>query len=315
MDRLRVEPAVAEALQTGRPVVALESALITHGFSPPANLAIARRMETAVREEGAFPATVAVLDGEPCLGLSDDEILRLASPQERLRSYDQHGTDNSRRPRKISLRDLPGALAQGASGGTTVAATMHLAHLADILVFATGGIGGVHRGHPEDVSADLTALGSIPITVVCSGAKAILDLPRTREALETRGVPVVGYGTDVFPAFYSRRSGLKTDAVAHSAEQVALMARARTALGLSAALLVCVPVPEEDQLPAEEMEMVITRALEEAETARVAGKELTPFLLARVVELTKGRARRANEALLVNNARVAARIAQAMTRG
>jgi len=300
MDPLRVEPAVAEALQTGRPVVALESALVTHGFHSPSNLEIGRRMQAAVHDEGAVPATVAVLDGEPHLGLTDEQVHRLASPQER--------------PRKISLRDLPGAVAQGASGGTTVAATMHLARLAGIRVFATGGIGGVHRGHPEDVSADLTALQSIPITVVCSGAKAILDLPRTREALETRGVPVAGYGTDAFPAFYSRRSGLKTDTVVRTAEEAALMAQTRTALELSAALLVCVPVPKEHQLPAEEMEATISQALTEAESAGVQGKNLTPFLLARVVELTGGRAQRANEALLVNNARVAARIARAVTR-
>lgn len=300
MDPLRVQPAVAEALQTGRPLVALESALITHGFRSPANLEIARRMEAAVRSEGAVPATVAVLDGEPRIGLTDEQVRRLASRQEQ--------------PRKISLRDLPGAVAQGVSGGTTVAATMHLAHLAGIRVFATGGIGGVHRGHPEDISADLTALQSIPITVVCSGAKAILDLPRTREALETRGVPVVGYGTDAFPAFYTRRSGLKADIVVHTAEEVAVIARARTTLGLSTALLVCVPVPKEKQLSAEEMEATISRALAEVEVAGVQGKKLTPFLLARVVDLTGGRAQRANEALLVNNARVAAHIAQAEDR-
>jgi pseudouridine-5'-phosphate glycosidase len=300
MAPLRVEPAVNKALHAGQPVVALESALITHGFLPSSNLEIARQMEAAVRDEGALPATVAVLDGEPRIGLTDEQIHRLASPQEP--------------PRKISLRDLPGALAQGASGGTTVAATMHLAHLAGIGVFATGGIGGVHRGHPEDVSADLKALESIPITVVCSGAKAILDLPRTREALETRGVPVVGYGTDAFPAFYSRRSGLKVDTVVHKAEEAALIAQGRTALGLSAALLFCVPVPKEHQLPAQEMEATIVRALAEAEAADVRGKRLTPFLLARVVDLTEGRAQRANEALLINNARVAARIAQAAAR-
>jgi pseudouridine-5'-phosphate glycosidase len=257
-------------------------------------------MEAAVQEEEVLPATVAVLDGEPRIGLTDEQVRRLASSQER--------------PRKISLRDLPGALAQGASGGTTVAATMHLAHLAGIEIFATGGIGGVHRDHPEDVSADLEALASIPITVVCSGAKAILDLPRTREALETRGVPVAGYGTDAFPAFYSRRSGLKADTVVHTAQEAALIAQARTVLGLSAALLVCVPVPEEDQLPTQEMEATVSRALTEAEAAGVRGKKLTPFLLARVVELTAGRAQRANAALLVNNARVAARIARATSR-
>lgn len=309
MDPLRVEPRVAEALRAGRPVVALESALISHGFDHPANLTIARRMQTAVRDEGAVPATIAILDGRPHIGLSDEQLLRLASASAQNRSQEWSPVH------KISLRDLPGALARGASGGTTVAATMHLAHLAGIQVFATGGIGGVHRGHPEDVSADLTALGTIPVTVVCSGAKAILDLPRTREALETWGVPVVGYGTEAFPAFYSRRSHLRADTVAHTPEEAARMVRVRSALGLSAALLVCVPVPQEDELPLKEAEDAINEALEEAEVADIRGKELTPFLLARIVELTQGRARRANEALLINNAHVAARIAHAATSG
>ncbi len=282
---------------TIRPTVALESALITHGFAPPANLDIARRMEAAVREEGALPATIAVLEGEPRVGLSEEELARLAS---------------DRSARKVSLRDLPLVLAHKASGGTTVAATMHLAHRAGIPVFATGGIGGVHRGHPEDVSADLPALASIPIVVVCAGAKAILDLPRTLEYLETHGVPVIGYGADEFPAFYSRCSGLGVDAWVETEEEVARMAQARAELGLSSALLVCVPVPEADELPAGEAETAIAQAVEEAESAGVSGKELTPFLLSRMVELTGGRARRANESLLINNARVAARIARAL---
>ncbi|MBE9508558.1 MAG: pseudouridine-5'-phosphate glycosidase, partial [Chloroflexi bacterium] len=203
-------------------------------------------------------------------------------------------------------------VAQGASGGTTVAATMHLAHRAGIRVFATGGIGGVHRDHPEDVSADLTALASTPVVVVCAGAKAILDLPRTLEHLETHGVPVIGYGTDEFPAFYSRHSGLRADARVETPEEVAQMAQARAELGLSAALLVCVPVPEAHELPAEEAEAAIAQAVEEAEATSTSGKSLTPFLLARMVELTGGRARRANEALLINNARVAARVARAL---
>jgi len=288
---------VTVALTAGRPVVALESALITHGFAPPANLDIVRRMQAAVREEGALPATIAVLEGEPRVGLSDEELARLASDQA---------------ARKVSLRDLPLVLAQGASGGTTVAATMHLAHRAGIRVFATGGIGGVHRGHPEDVSADLPALASIPIVVVCAGAKAILDLPRTLEYLETHGVPVIGYGTGEFPAFYSRRSGLRVDARVETPEEVARIAQARAELDLPAALLVCVPVPEADALPAGEAETAIAQAVEEAEEAGVSGRALTPFLLARLVELTGGWARRANEALLVNNARVAARIARAL---
>jgi pseudouridine-5'-phosphate glycosidase len=296
-DQLRIASEVGYALVGGMPVVALESALVTHGFSPPANLDIAQRMEAAVRGEGALPAIVAVLEGEPRVGLSGEDLSRLAS---------------DRTARKVSLRDLPLVLAQTASGGTTVAATMHLAHRAGVQVFATGGIGGVHRGHPEDVSADLPALASIPIVVVCAGAKAILDLPRTLEFLETHGVPVIGYGTDEFPAFYSRWSGLSVDAWVETPEEVARMARARTELSLPAALLVCVPVPAADELPAAEAEAAIEQAVGEAEAAGVSGKALTPFLLARLVELTGGRARRANESLLLNNARVAARIARAL---
>ncbi len=300
---LRVAPEIAQALAADAPVVALESALITHGFAPPANLEIARRMETAVREEGALPATIAVLEGKARVGLSGEELARLAQ-------LDALASDET--ARKISLRDLPPALAQGASGGTTVAATMHLAHRAGIGVFATGGIGGVHRDHPEDVSADLLALAFIPIVVVCAGAKAILDLPRTLQYLETHGVPVIGYGTEEFPAFYSRRSGLNVDARVETPEEVAQIAQARAELGLMAALLVCVPVPAGDKLPAMEAEAAIAQAVEEAEAAGISGKNLTPFLLKRMVELTSGRAQRANEALLVNNARVAARIAQAL---
>ena len=303
---MHVKSAIAEALERRQPVVALESALITHGLSYPANLEIARHMESVVRKEGALPATIAVLDGAPQIGLSDDEMSHLA------RSADHDRAPNAP-PRKISLRDLPAALAQGLSGGTTVAATMHLSQRAGIDVFATGGIGGVHRGHPEDVSADLTALGSIPITVVCSGAKAILDLPRTLERLETEGVPVVGYRTEAFPAFYSRRSGLRAGVAAASPEDVARLARARKELGLPAALLICVPVPESAALPRDEAEEAISLATEEAEKAGIRGKDLTPFLLARIVALTDGRAQRANQALLINNARVASRIARALT--
>ena len=282
---------------TTQPTVALESALITHGFDLPANLEIARQMEAAVREEEAAPVTIAVLDGKPRIGLSDAELIRLAT---------------DRTARKISLRDLPLVQAKSLSGGTTVAATMHLAHRAGIDVMATGGIGGVHRGHSEDVSADLTALASTPIIVVCAGAKAILDLPRTLECLETYGVPVIGYGVreGEFPAFYSRLSGLKVDAQVETPGEIARMAQVRAELGLRTALLVCVPVPEAEELPAVEAEAVIAQAIEEAEATGISGKRLTPFLLARIVDLTGGRARRANESLLLNNARVAARIAQ-----
>lgn len=296
-ERLYITAEIALALQAGAPVVALESALVTHGFASPANLDIARRMEAAVRQAGVLPATIAVLEGEARVGLSDEELVRLAS---------------DRSARKVSLRDLPLVLAQGVSGGTTVAATIHLAHRAGIRVFATGGIGGVHRGRPQDVSADLPALASNSIVVVCAGAKAILDLPRTLEYLETHGVPVIGYSTDQFPAFYSRSSGLKLDARVETPEEVAQMAQARAALGLPAALLVCVPVPEADELPAGEAEAAIAQAVEEADINGISGKALTPFLLARLVELTGGRARRANEALLLSNARIAARIARVL---
>lgn len=292
-------PEIDQALASGAPVVALESALITHGFAPPANLEIAQRMEAAIRAEDVCPATIAVIEGRVCIGLSGDELAYLAS---------------HRSACKVSLRDLPLVTAQGASGGATVATTSHLAHRVGIDVFATGGIGGVHRGHPEDVSADLVALSNLPIVVVCAGAKAILDLPRTLEVLETHGVPVIGYGTEAFPAFYSRQSGLKADVGVEGPAEVARMASARSDLGLSAALLVCVPVPKVDELPSARVEAAIEQAVEEAETAGVSGKALTPFLLARLVELTNGQAQRANEALLLNNARVAAHIAQAMTR-
>lgn len=306
MSSLHLNSAVAKALREGQPVVALESALITHGLPYPANLETAQRIEAVVRQEGAVPASIAILEGEPHVGLSDDELrglARLTDPQ----------AASTKPPRKVSLRDLPIALAEETTGGTTVAATMHLARRAGIEVFATGGIGGVHRGRPEDVSADLTALGSIPVTVVCSGAKAILDLPRTREGLETRGVPVVGYGTDAFPAFYSPGSDLKVDVTLDTPEAVAHLVRARHKMGLSTALLICVPVPDHAALTTGAAEAAIAQAEKEADAARVTGKDLTPFLLGRIARLTDGKAQHANQALLVNNARVAARIARALT--
>ncbi len=294
---VEIGPDVAQALSQGAPVVALESALITHGLPRPANLEVARRLEETARAEGAVPATVAVLEGRACVGLTPAQLERLA------------GEPN---PAKVSLRDLPAVAALRLTGGTTVAATMHLAHRAGVRVFATGGIGGVHRGHPDDISADLPALASIPMVVVCAGAKAILDLPRTLEWLETLGVPVVGYATDTFPAFTSRSSGLPVSARADTPEEVAAMARARDRLGLQAALLVCVPVPEKAEWPWAEAQAEIEAAVAEAEARGIRGKELTPFLLARLAERTGGRSLDANEALLVNNARVAARIAQAL---
>jgi len=292
-------PQVKAALAEGRPVVALESTLITHGLAYPTNLEVARAMEAAVREEGAVAATIAILRGQITVGLADDELEYL-------------GTRPRQAVRKCSRRDLPIAVGRGEDAATTVAGTMVVAHKAGIQVFATGGIGGVHRGHPFDVSADLIELGHTPATVVCSGAKAILDLPLTLEVLETQGVPVVGYGTDTLPAFYSRSSGLPVDVRVEGPEGVAAIVRARQALGLPQATLVTVPVPAEEALPREEAEAAIEEAVRQADAAGISGKALTPFVLARVVELTAGRSQRANVALLVNNVRVAARIARAL---
>jgi len=275
-------------------VVALESTLITHGLPHPKNLEVARALEATVREASAVPATIAILGGQITVGLTDEQLGYLA------------GADNVR---KCSRRDLPIAVGRGEDGATTVAGTMMAAHMAGIRVFATGGIGGVHRGHPFDVSADLLELGRTPVTVVCAGAKAILDLPLTLEVLETQGVPVIGYGTDEFPAFYSRSSGLPTDVRCDTPEEVAAIVGARDALDLPGGILVAVPIPFEDELPASEAEEAIVRALAEAETQGITGKAVTPYLLARVSELTGEASLRANVALLLNNARVASAIA------
>lgn len=295
--QVELSPEVREALRGGHPVVALESTVIAHGLPRPQNLEAARRLEAIIREEGATPATIAVLSGKLRAGLSDAELVCLATAP---------GL------RKTSRRDLPVLLATGGNGATTVAATMWIAARAGISVFATGGIGGVHRGQPFDVSADLMELAQTPVAVVCAGAKAILDLPLTLEWLETHGVPVIGYGTDEFPAFYSRRSGLPVDMRADTPQEVAAVMRAQRALGLSGGILVCVPVPAEAELPSEVMEGAIAQALAAAEKAGIRGKALTPFLLDRVRELTWGESLRANLALLENNARVAAHIARAM---
>jgi pseudouridine-5'-phosphate glycosidase len=288
---------IQQAKQFGSPIVALESTVITHGLPKPDNLTLARDMEEIVRENGATPATIAVLDGKIHIGLSDEELEVLALTE---------GT------RKISLRDFGIALAGGLSGGTTVASTLFVSDLAGIKVFATGGIGGVHRGNPFDVSADLTQLGKSPVLVVCSGAKAILDLPATREVLETRGVPVVGYQTDEFPAFYTRRSGLSVDVQANIPEEVAQIALETWEAGVNAAVLVVVPPPEETSMSQNEMESAVQKALADAEAQNIHGSAITPFLLKRVSELTKGDSLKANLALLRNNARVAAEVASAI---
>lgn len=290
---------VAAALASGSAVVALESTLITHGFPYPANVETALAMETIIREEGAIPATIAVISGQIVVGISKQQIEMLAG-------LGQQGV------RKCSRRDLPIVIGLRQHGATTVAGTMIVAHMAGIEVFATGGIGGVHRGHPQDVSADLIELGRTPITVICAGAKSILDLPLTLEVLETQGVPVIGYGTDTLPAFYSRSSGLPVDQRVDTPQQVAAIVRARHALGLAHGTLVATPVPEADALPADEAEAAIAEATRQAEDAGIHGKEITPFVLGKVLELTEGRSQQANIAALVNNARTGAQIARAV---
>ena len=290
-------PEVQLARRAGRPLVALESTLITHGLPYPVNVETARALEEEVRAAGATPATLAILQGRIHIGLTEDELQSLAQ---------------ARDVRKCSRRDLPIAVARKLTGATTVAGTMLLAHRAGLRVFATGGIGGVHRGHPFDVSADLEELAQTPITVVCAGAKAILDIPLTLEVLETKGVPVVGFGTDDFPAFYSRTSGHRVVVRCDTAREVADLIAARERLGLSAGLLVTVPVSADCELPAPEAETAIAQALDEAAQRGIKGKDVTPFLLARVSELTGDRSRMANVALLRQNARVAAQIAVAL---
>ena len=278
--------------------VALESTVIAHGLPRPENVATARRLEETIRAAHALPRTIGVLRGEPVIGLSDAQVDYLGGSDE---------------VRKLSLRDLPIALARGLDGATTVAATMWLAYRAGITVFATGGIGGVHRAvggwSSSDVSNDLDVLGRLPMVVVCAGAKALLDLAATREVLETRGVTVVGYGTDEMPAFYSRTSGLPVDVRCDTPAEVAEVVRARQALGLSGATLVTVPVPEAAEIPRAEIEPAIAQALAEAEERGLRSAEVTPFLLTCLALLTGERSLRTNLALLENNARLAARIA------
>jgi pseudouridine-5'-phosphate glycosidase len=254
-------------------------------------------MEAAVREAGATPATVAILNGQITVGLDAAELEALAAAPN---------------VRKVSRRDLALAVAQGAMGATTVAGTMIVADLARLRVFATGGIGGVHRGHPFDVSADLLELARTPVVVVCAGAKSLLDLPLTLEVLESHGVPVIGYGTGELPAFFSRSSGLPLAARADTPQEVADIVRARDALGLGGGVLVTVPVPAEAELPAADAEAAIAEAVRLADQAGVAGAEVTPFILGQIAGLTHGRSVSANVALLLNNARVAAQIAGAL---
>lgn len=294
---------IARALKLGSPIVALESTVITHGLPHPHNLDLARDMEKQVRGVGAIPATVALLDGKIRLGLSDGELVRLSESDASLPTG---------RFAKVSHRDFATAIVKKMDGGTTVAGTMLAAHMAGIKVFATGGIGGVHKESHFDISTDLKALAETPMIVVCAGAKAILDLPATLEYLETMGVPVVGYQTDEFPAFYSRESGLKVSARLDSPKEVAEFAKAHWSLGLRSAVLVTNPVPGTESIPKSGMEPVIAKASKEALEKGIHGQELTPFLLSRINELTEGRSLKANLALLLNNARLAGEISKEM---
>lgn len=288
---------VAAALAAGRPVVALETTLVTHGLPRPDGLRVAAALEEAVRARGAVPATIGILDGRVRVGLGREDLARLAATP---------------RPVKVTLGNFAAELASGGCGSTTVAATMVAAWQAGIRVFATGGIGGVHRGVAEtgDVSADLTALARYPVAVVCAGAKAILDLPRTVEMLETLGVPVLGLGTDEFPAFYRRESGLRVDRRCDTVAEVARIVRAHVDLGFTSGLVIANPVPEADALPKDLYDSALGTAL--AEAAPVAGRDVTPYLLERMRALTGGASVRTNEALLLNNARVAADLAVAL---
>ena len=288
---------IAPGLSSDAPIVALESTVIAHGLPWPGNLTLARRLEAVVREEGAIPATVAVLGGRMRVGLDDAELEHLA---------------RSSSVRKLTVRDIPIAIADGADGATTVSATMRIAHAAGIRVFATGGIGGVHRGDHTDVSADLPELARTPMIVVCAGAKAILDLPATVEWLETHGVPVLGWGTSEFPAFFTRSSGLPLETRVEDAAQVAAIAGAAWRNEIASAVLVTVLAPEGSAMPAERMDAAIAEALARADREGVRGKATTPFLLKAVAEVSGGESVAANLALLEQNARIAARIAKVL---
>ncbi|MDL1910586.1 pseudouridine-5'-phosphate glycosidase [Chloroflexi bacterium CFX6] len=285
------------ARKTFLPIVALESTVLTHGLPRPQNLQLARDMERAVREEGATPATIGFLDGYLHIGLTDAELERLASEKD---------------PYKVGPRDFAAVITNEACGGTTVAGTMLACKYANIRVFATGGIGGVHRESHFDISADLQALATIPMIVVCAGAKAILDLPATLEYLETMSVPVIGYDTDDFPAFYSRESGLEVTEKLENPQDIVDFAKAHWDAGLQSAVLVANPIPKAEAIPKSEIEPLIEQANKESRDKGKHGKDVTPFLLDRLNELTKGRSMRANLSLLLNNARLAAQIARAL---
>lgn len=287
---------VAAAKAAGKPIVALESTIITHGMPYPQNVEVARQVEATVRAEGAIPATIAILDGQLLIGLTDAQLEQLAQAKDVM---------------KVSRADMPVCMAAGRNGATTVAATMIAAHLAGISVFATGGIGGVHKGADQsfDISADLMELAQTPVSVVAAGAKAILDIPKTLEVLETQGVPVIAIGQDDFPAFWSRSSGLPAPLRLDSPAEIAKAYVTRAEMGLPGGQLIANPIPEADEIAAETLAPIIKEATEAASAQGIAGKDVTPFLLSRIFDTTEGKSLTANIALVLNNARVAAKIA------
>ena len=301
MTLITLSPEVAEAKAAGTPIVALESTIITHGMPYPQNLETARRVEGEIRAHGATPATIAVLDGVLYAGLTDQQLEQLAQAQN---------------VAKLSRADLAVCMARGGNGATTVAATMIAADMAGIPVFATGGIGGVHKGAEDsfDISADLTELAQTPVTVVAAGAKAILDLPKTLEVLETNGVPVIAFGQDSFPAFWSAQSDLAAPLRLDTAAEIARAHVLRGQIGLPGGQLIANPIPAEAEIDAETLAPIIAQATAEAEAQGVTGKGVTPFLLSRIFELTEGRSLEANIALVLNNARLAAKIASEITK-
>ncbi|MEP3278146.1 MAG: pseudouridine-5'-phosphate glycosidase [Stappiaceae bacterium] len=298
-DFLLLSSEVELALSEGAPLVALESTIITHGMPWPNNVETARAVEATIYDNGAIPATIAVLNGQLCIGLSDDMLEALAQTKDVM---------------KLSRADLALAMSQGLNGSTTVAATMMAAHAAGINVFATGGIGGVHKGAETsfDVSADLDELARTPVCVVAAGAKALLDIPKTLEVLETRGVPVIGYQTDTFPAFWSRSCGLPAPLSLQTASEIARFMATREQFGDHGGVLVGNPVPTANEIPGEEMILFIDQALEDATNQDVRGKEVTPFVLSRIFELTEGKSLETNIALVKNNAKLAAEVAVAL---
>ena len=299
MADLHYSEEVLKAMEENAPLVGLETAVVTHGLPYPTNIELAQAMENVVRQEGAVPATVGVLGGKAQVGMKREDILLLAQDKEVI---------------KVSRRDFARAAARKLNGGTTVAGTITALYQAGIKVFATGGIGGVHRDAPFDVSADLPTLAQTPLLVVCAGAKSILDLPATLETLETLSVPVVGYQTSLFPAFYSRSSGLPLNSTVEDPEEAASLAKAHWEMGIESAVLLTVPPPHQDALPEDVMQKAVDQAIKEAEENHVHGQGVTPYLLKRVSELTGKASLTANLGLLLNNARVAARTAVALAK-